>query len=38
MLTVTQHQDAQGGTRNKFNDFKSGTESTGRTPSDQESP
>ncbi|KAK4349577.1 hypothetical protein RND71_032332 [Anisodus tanguticus] len=35
---IDQHQDAQGGNRNKYNDFKSGTESTARTASDQESP
>ncbi|XP_060179730.1 protein ENHANCED DISEASE RESISTANCE 2-like [Lycium barbarum] len=35
---IDQHQEAQGGNRNKYNDFKSGTESTGRTASDQESP
>ncbi|CAN4077301.1 unnamed protein product [Withania somnifera] len=37
LLTAMQHQEAQSGTRNKYNDFKSGTESTGRTASDQES-
>ncbi|PHT39921.1 Protein ENHANCED DISEASE RESISTANCE 2 [Capsicum baccatum] len=35
---IDQHQESQGGTRNKFNDCKSGMESTGRTASDQESP
>uniref|UniRef100_M1BKX4 Lipid binding protein n=1 Tax=Solanum tuberosum TaxID=4113 RepID=M1BKX4_SOLTU len=35
---IDQHQESVGGSRTKFNDFKSGTESTGRTTSDQESP
>ncbi|XP_049349947.1 protein ENHANCED DISEASE RESISTANCE 2-like [Solanum verrucosum] len=35
---IDQHQESVGGSRTKFNEFKSGTESTGRTASDQESP
>ncbi|XP_027774750.1 protein ENHANCED DISEASE RESISTANCE 2-like [Solanum pennellii] len=35
---IDQHQESVGGSRAKLNDFKSGTESTGRTTSDQESP
>ncbi|OIT37041.1 PREDICTED: protein ENHANCED DISEASE RESISTANCE 2-like isoform X1 [Nicotiana attenuata] len=35
---IDQHQEAQGGNRSKYNDFKSGTDSTGRTASDHESP